>query len=433
MNIFNRCMSTSLSADHPAGKQRDKFMVQDAAPTRKGWLVVCGLLLVMTICHGIITSGLPALDKALLADLDISRADLKLRETIFLLASGVSGLGIGLIASRIAPRFIVVAGLLLLSAVLAAYGHARTIGEIYLLYALLGLCFASAHVVIIVLMIRQWFDKRRALAISVALSGTSIGAAIFPSVTTWALQTHDWRQVLSGMAILPLIVVLPVAFLLRGQPRSDDAVSATSGGQTAGVSRPGKGPVLLLLTAIFAIFFSSTAFLLNLFLYLQDIGLSPQATASGVSLVFVIGLLGKVLVGMAAERWGTYSVWTVKQCVLLAGAVVLSLANPALAFVGLALLGLGWAGCYVLTQVVISDIFAGPSLGRIAGMFIVFEALASGSGVWVAAAMSDYFGSYREAFLLCCGLLSIAIIATLLFRRSLPVRQPAYQAACQAV
>ncbi len=387
--------------------------------TRSGWYTVFGLLLVMAVCHGIITSGLPALDKILLSELGISRADLKLRESIFLLASGCSGLAIGFLTQRLQPRTIVLCGLALLSATLMGYGHARTIGQIYALYVLLGMCYASSHVVIVVLLVRRVLATRQALAISVALSGTSLGSAIFPNLAVAALERFDWRHVLTMLAILPLLILPIVALLLPRQP------AGAAGAQTAAAGGSGVGRRLpphaigLLLVAIFGIFFASTAILLNLFLYLQDIGMDPRAAAAGLSSVFVIGLVGKVLVGAAAERWGTHRVWISQQVILLIGAGMIALANPAIAIPGLLLLGAGWAGCYVLTQVVISDVFAGANLGKIAGGFIVFEAISSGSGVWTAAALFDAYGSYRIAFELCCGLLVMAIIATLLFRRSL--------------
>lgn len=385
---------------------------------RNGWLVVFGLLLVMAVCHGIITAGLPVLDKVLLNELGISRADLKLRESIFLLSSGCSGLAIGLLTQRLQPRTIVLSGLGLLAVTLAAYGHARTIGQIYALYVLLGMCFASSHVVIVVLMVRRCLATRQALAISVALSGTSLGSAIFPNLTVMALERFDWRQVLTMLAVLPLLV-LPIAAVLL--PRSGmSSADAVANGARQGVATrlPGYAIGLLLLT-IFGIFFSSTAILLNLFLHLQDIGLSQPAAAAGLSAFFVVGLVGKVLVGAAAERWGVYRVWTIQQIVLLSGALLLALAGPAVAIPGLLLLGLGWAGCYVLTQVVISEVFAGANLGKIAGGFIVFEAISSGSGVWIAAALFDAYGSYRFAFELCCGLLTMAIVSATLFRRAL--------------
>lgn len=386
--------------------------------SRNGWTIVGALLLVMTVSHGAITSGLPALDKTLLESLNISRADLKLRESIFLFASGLSGLGIGFLTARVRPRTIVLTGLLILSAVLAVYSQARSISQIYLLYAILGLCYASAHVVIVVLMVRQCFEEKRTLAISVALSGTSIGSAIFPGLVVLGLEHFDWREVLTGMAILPLLIFPIVAFLL---PRLHvgETLNPVITPPTTTSSRYRRSPLVigLLLIAIFATFFSSTAFLLNLFLYLQDIGLSPRVTATGVSTVFIVGLFAKILIGMAAERWGTFQVWASQQFILLCGGLILTLAMPSIVFIGLVLLGLGWAGCYVLTQVVIADVFAGPNLGRIAGAFIVFEALSSGSGVWIAAAAADHFGSYQQVFGLCSGLLALAIVATSLFRR----------------
>jgi MFS family permease len=393
---------------------------------RSGWVVVGALLLVMTVSHGVITSGLPALDKVLLESLHISRADLKLRESIFLMASGLSGLGIGFLTSKIPPRTIVLTGLGLLALTLGIYGRADTIEQIYILYAMLGMCYASAHVVIVVLMVGQCFDAKKALAISVALSGTSIGSAIFPSLITVALEQYDWRQVLLALAALPLLILPIVAYFL---PRLKVGETLNPVGKTVAAARTiyRKNPLTvgLLLLAIFATFFSSTAFLLNMFLYLQDIGLTARETATGVSTVFVMGLLGKVLVGMAAERWGVQQVWTSQQVILLAGASVLSLANPKIAYLGLVLLGLGWAGCYVLTQVVISEVFAGPNLGRIAGGFIVFEAISSGSGVWIAASAADTFGSYQKAFILCCGLLCVSIVASLLFRKFAVVKPDA--------
>jgi MFS family permease len=400
------------------------------APARRsGWVVVGALLLVMTVCHGVITSGLPALDKTLLQSLNISRAELKLRESIFLMASGLSGLGIGFLTTKIPPRTIVLSGLALLALVLGIYGQADSIQQIYILYGFLGMCYASAHVVIVVLMIGQCFEAKKALAISVALSGTSIGSAIFPSLITVALEQYDWRQVLLALAVLPLLILPIVAYFLP-RLRVGETLNPVSNAVAIAKAQYRKTPLTvgLLLLAIFATFFSSTAFLLNLFLYLQDIGLTARQTATGVSAVFVTGLVGKVLVGIAAERWGVQRVWSSQQVILLGGAAVLSLAMPEFAYIGLVLLGLGWAGCYVLTQVVISEVFAGPNLGKIAGGFIVFEAMSSGAGVWIAASASDHFGSYQNAFILCCGLLVVAILSTFMFRK-LAIVKPAQVAA----
>lgn len=388
---------------------------------RSGWILVAALLLVMTVSHGIITSGLPALDKAILAELRIGRGDLKLREAIFLLSSGVSGLAIGFVTTRVRPALVVLAGLGLLAATLFLYSRAGTLGQMYALYMLLGLCFASAHVVIVVLMVRERFDTHQALATSVALSGTSIGSAIFPSLTVALLDPLGWRGVLRAMAVLPL-AVLPVAALMLLLPRGG-LVAAVKGivppAAATGTPVEHRSPArtALLMVATFGTFYASTAFLLNLFLYLQDVGMTQATAAAGMSTVFAIGLVAKVLVGLSAERWGVQRVWSVQQAILLAGALVLTTGQRGLMFPGLVLLGAGWAGCYVLTQVVIARYFAGPRLGQLTGAFIVFEAIASGLGVWTGGMMYDVFGSYRVGFALCCALVVVALIAGWQFGR----------------
>lgn len=102
------------------------------------------------------------------------------------------------------------------------------------------------------------------------------------------------------------------------------------------------------------------------------------------------------------------------RCCWAAQSFLLSASLPS---PGLALLGLGWAGCYVLTQVVIADFFAGPKLGQLTGWFIVLEAVGSGCGVWMAGMFYDRFGSYQQGFALCCAMIVIALAAGLLFRR----------------
>lgn len=392
---------------------------------RPGWLVVSGLLLVMIVIHGTITSALPTLDQALLAELGISRADLKFRESVFLLSSGLSGLAIGFIIRYVPPRAIVLAGMGLLALVLFLYGRARSIGELYALYALMGPCYASAHVVIVVVLVRRYFVSHRILATSTALSGTSLGSAILPGIAVRLNESFGWRGALDHLMLLPLVMAPLVAWLVFRKPSAlaaacSEADDSAAGSGAARQAESNRSPtrLLLLSLATFGVFFASTSFLLNLFLYMLDIGLTAQVAAAGLSTVFAVGLVSKVLVGAAAERWGLQPVWLCQQWILLVGAVLLTAAIPGVIFLSLLLIGLGWAGCFVLTQVVIADYFAGPNLAKMTGAFIVFEAIASGTGVWTGAFLHDLFGSYDVAFTLNCAMIVMALFAGTLFARA---------------
>jgi MFS family permease len=391
----------------------------EAAPPFRRWLMVAGLLIAMVIIHGIIQAGLPALDSALLTDLGISRGDLKAREAIFFLASGTSSFLVGLLSRRIAPNFIVFGGLLLLALMLWLYSQAGSIGQIYGIYPFLGLCFASVHVVIVVLLIQRNFATRRAFAISVALSGTSLGAAIFPNLVVHLLKTETWREALAQLAMLPL---LALPFLLLLLPRNGyvgtGAASGKGSAMPEGTIRRTRLRLGCLMMATFGTFYAATSFLMNLFLYLQDVGMKPETAALGMSTVFVIGLIGKSIVGLCAERWGSQTVWLVQQIILLCGAALLTTGVVAILLPGLVLLGLGWAGCYVMTQVVLSEYFAGPKVGQLIGAFFLFEGASSALGTWGAAKLFDVFGSYQVGFTINVLTVTLAIAATLILRRS---------------
>lgn len=392
-------------------------MTADAPSDRgRGWIAVAALLLVMTIIHGTITSALPAFDKAMLAEFGISRGALKAREAIFFMSTGLSGLLVGFVATWFEPRRIMLFGLVLLSATLWTYGHAQTIGQVYVLYLFLGLSYACAHVVVVVLTVRARFVTKQALATSIALSGTSIGAAIYPGMGTLLLQLGGWREALQWLALVPL-AAFPVAYLLLRDTRPRGS-ARTITVEPDGSTHRSPLRLALLMISTFGILFASTSFLMNMFLFLQDSGLAPGMASAGISVFFVAGLIAKPIVGLAAERWGRLPVWSWQNGILLAGAITITFGSGPAILLGLILFGVGWAGCFVLTQVVISDYFAGPKLGRLLGAFIVFEAVASGTGVWSAGAMFDHFGSYRVAFTINCACIVTALFVGLAFRRS---------------
>ena len=397
-----------------------------------GWITVGLLLLMMTVSHGIISAGIPVFDSRIIDELGISRGALKFRDFVQILAAGLGGLSIGYAVSRVPAERICQIGLVLLSASLLAYSAVENIWTVYALHLVLGFCYASAHVVIVVLFVSEWFLAKRAVAIAIALSGTSIGSALFPQVGVLLMGQFDWRGALMGLALFPLLVLPLITLYLRRSPQSlgqtSYGTSDTAGpaeahrgvgsDKTAPFGRKRRRELLLLGVATFGVFYAAAAFILHTFLHLRDQGFGEQAAASGLTIVFLTGLVGKILAGLAADAWGTRQVWLASQVLLLIAALGLTFLHGTWVWPSLFILGLGWAGCYTLTQVMISERFAGPMLSKLVGWFIVFEAVGSGSGSWLTGAMFDLFGSYSVPFMINSGLVAIACGATLLLRPS---------------
>ena len=402
------------------------------------WFTIAQLLVLLTVANGIIATGIPVFDLQILQELGITRGALKFRDFVQIMSAGCAGLGIGYLATRMQPRRIAQLGLLLLGICLLAYGAVRDVRDVYLLHVALGFCYSSAHAIIVVLIVQRWFATRRSGAIGIALAGTSLGSAIFPQVGVWLLGEYGWRQGLQAFAVFPLLLLPLLLVFLKDGPASVGAVrygeaaaadsdrATTAQGQEFAPERPILvSDVVLLALGTFGVFYASAAMAAHTFLNLRDQGLSPQQAATGLSTLFITGLVGKTISGFAADRWGTANVWLVHQALLLLGIASLTYVGIAGRWPGLVLLGYGWGGCFSLTQMMIADRFAGPRLSRLMGWFILFEGLSAGLGSWLTGVLFDRSGNYLMPFTVCILLVVSSIVATTRLRMAIPGSTPA--------
>lgn len=365
----------------------------------------------------------------LLRELDIERGALKLRESLFVLTTGLSGLVVGRIVDRFGPRRVVQFGTLLLGACLLVYSQASHVGTVYVLHALFGLAFCCTHVIVLAVTVSHLMPERRGLVMGILLSATSLGAALMPLLSSQLLERFGWRQALVVYAALAAVNVLVAQFtipsLRRAAPLDEPQSVATSdAAPAAGAWRRlvGRDTILLSLAA-FLIFYTSTTFIHHAFLYLRDNAASVRLAAAGVSLLFLSGLVGKVVSGWIADRWAARSAWLVFQATMAGGAACLAFAPGTLGWVGLVGFGLGWGGCYSLTQVMATSILAGPQLGQLMGFFLIVEASGSALGGVLTGVMFDSLGSYRVPFSLAIAFMLMAMFLTTRVRGSPQARR----------
>lgn len=79
--------------------------------------------------------------------------------------------------------------------------------------------------------INGYFERNRGLALAIALCGTGIGAAVYPTLTNVLVEEFGWRGAYIGLAAISLAVVLPlVIFFFHGpDDRRRDAATGEAG------------------------------------------------------------------------------------------------------------------------------------------------------------------------------------------------------------
>ena len=83
-------------------------------------------------------------------------------------------------------------------------------------YLLIGTFGIAATFVPLMANISFWFEQRRGIAIALCASGNYISGAVWPTVIEAAIRTHGWRATHLAAGLFCLIVMPPLAMLLRG-------------------------------------------------------------------------------------------------------------------------------------------------------------------------------------------------------------------------
>ncbi len=321
------------------------------------WVVVACSFLVLFISQGMTIGGLQVFDEKLLAHLSevsgepVSLGAFKGGLSIMFATAGILGMLAGWLCDKVGPRKLIFAGMVLLAVGYFMYPAVDTLTDIYVISALFGLVLVLCGLMINVYLVSSWFTLKRGLAIGLVLAGTSLGNSVFPKVNNWLLQAADWQQVFAWMAWVPLVTI-PVLFVfLKDSPSIRAGGAAPGSGELPGLTGYSLGEALrsrnFWIVAIIAMctFYGILAMSGHTYLFFRREGYSEASAAWAVSILFVGGLIGKIISGYLAESFGRKRVLLIGLGMMLAGigAMVLSItaASVPLVWGGLVLFGFG--------------------------------------------------------------------------------------------
>ena len=403
-------------------------------PNNYRWIILAVCFFTITFTNGLTLGGLVVFDRELLNYLsevtggEILRQELKLKDAITLWSTAVFAFIAGIIIDRVGVRSLMVSGMFLLSATFYFYAKSDSLADMYIIHIFQGIVLSVSGMVINVVLISKWFNDNRGLAIGVLLAGTSVGNGIFPQINTYLLTISDgdWRQVMMWLALIPLAYA-PILFALikekpedvetkqNNEAKNDFKASSIEGGFTLQETLMSSNFWFLSVMA-FCTFYSILAMIGHVFLMLDGEGYSPQISATGVSIIFIGGFIGKVISGKLAEMIGRKIVLVGGVAMMLAGSLLIVSSifykNPLLIWIGLTLYGTGWGGLYTLIQLLVADLFGLIAIGKIMGVINIIDTIGGGLGPIITAVIYDSTQSYLLPFLVISALLVIALISS---------------------
>jgi MFS family permease len=396
-----------------------------------GWIIAAASGVILLVTNGMTLGGLNVFDKPLLESLSqaagepVSLAGLKARDAITLAVSGLMAPLAGAAADRFGVRPLMLVGALLLSAGYFLYSTADSLSDIYAIHVLFAAALATCGLVVNVILVSRWFVKDRGLAMGIALAGTSLGNGTLPPLNAALMAEVGWRSAFAWVSLLPLFLIPVILFIVRERPADlsvQQPVDHPGGGPPTSASSLELGAALrtgnfwvLALIAMFT-FFS----IIGTQAHMLGRGFSQMDAGLSYTVLFYLGLVGKIASGFLADRFGRKQVFVGTLGIMSAGSVSLNLPGLEVLWIGLVLFGLGWGGLYTLLQLLAADYFGPRHLGKILGAITVLDTLGGGLGPPLIGAIRDNTGSYDNAFMLVSGLVIAALLISTRFRLEKP-------------
>ena len=398
-----------------------------------GWFLLPICLCNITITYGVMHSFSPIF-VALLSEYGLDRAYLSGIFSLFMFVMFAGAVIAGPLLDRYGPRVVIPAGACLMGLGLGGCGWVSSPSQLYLYFGVitgLGACLGGW--VPSTLIIANWFERKRGMAIGVVTSGMGLSILIFVPLAQTLIDRVGWRGAFWGIAVVVLVIGMPLNALFQrakpadsgqapdGDPFDVNGLGTIVGGSEMGFRRDwtlreamGQRSFWMVCLGLFFNPMATFAIALHAMALVVGRGFAPDYVAWVLGLTGVFSIIGRVACGTLSDRIGRKPAYTVFMASAALGVASLLILNQDRSwilslYVVLGGLGLGvGAGMY---PAIVADLFPGPHKGKIMGVVSVFGGFGSGFGSWLVGYLHDITGEYNSGFL--CVL--AAILAAVVF------------------
>ena len=389
-----------------------------------GWIIVIVLAVAQFTEAAEIYPVLGVLIKPMTAEFGWSRSTWTLATSIGTFLGGFAGPLIGPAIDRWGAKWILLISFTVLGIMMIAMAFVQELWQFYVVQIISRFIAQGVINLALVIIIPNWFIKKRARATALSGMGGRFGNAITPIYVQALVSGYSWRvaSVTTGMVILAFSL-LPVALWIKRKPEDigllpdgetpeEHANAAEAAAKTGKpVSKTGdlsftlkqviRMPAFYLLAAgnVFNILVGP-ALNLHMVPYFTDKGIDAGVAVLVTTTLFVSSAGGSLVFGFLSEKFGIRRVITIDYVFMGLGFIfLLMVTNVAGAFAWAVYMGIVQGGGQTLNQVIFADYFGRGSLGAIRGAMTPVQLGAQALGPLLAAMAFDRTGTYFAIFL----------------------------------
>jgi MFS family permease len=396
------------------------------------WWVVGGAVAGLFVCNGpVLSFTFGVFLKPIMADTGWPRSSVSFALSVGGIFSALAVPVLGHMMDRWSIRRVALPGIVLYSLCVTLLGLSpSSFWGFTVLFALAETTSAIQTPLGYAKAIAAWFDRRRGLALGIAMSGVGLGGFVIPQLANNLIERLGWRGAYFCLGLLTLAIAFPAVALWIREPRPGEgerhaAVAVTelpglTTREAAAMSR-----FWILAGAFFLVAVAINGTVAHVVPLLTDHGLSAGSAAAILGIFGLATLTGRLLAGYLVDRIFAPYVATVFFLAPIAGFIFLASAAGSLPAIGVVLMGLGLGTEIDLIAFLISRYFGQRAFGELYGYFFMVFGLGSSLGRFLGGFVYDIAGSYNPALI---GAAVALIAAVTLINRlgtyAYPVRRP---------
>ncbi len=338
-----------------------------------------------------------------------------------LLIGPLFGFVAGWMIDRYGPRRLMISGSLMMGVSLVGLSFSSSLSMFYLFWVFNALGYVFGGPLPCQVLVSRWFDKNRGKAMGIAYLGIGTGGALVPLISAGLVKEFGWHLALGALGVLIILIALPMAYFIKEPPLKQESKELNK--QTMVPIRNILGNPYFYLLAIGSMSCMGAVGGISQHIkyYLNDLHFTQSEAAHVMSLILLISLGGRVLMGWLADVIHRKYVMILIYLMVAISIPLLIIPDfPGRIYLFSVLFGIGLGGNYMIIPLMAADLFGVRALGRTMGIILVADGVAeSVFPMLVGTLYNDVAKSYAIGFIILIGLaLTGAIIVSFLPKTS---------------
>jgi cyanate permease len=376
-----------------------------------GWIIVCVVWLIYFSNVGLLLYGAPAINAGMMAVSGLNEAVVGTAVAICTACQGIFSPVTGLITRRKGVRGLFIAGSAILCGGSALLSFLRPTAGLFIpVYGLLfGIGMTLGGILTAQSTLNNWFDKKKGLALSIALSAGGVSGFLAPPLTEGIVSRWSWQAGWRFIAVMcGLSLVVSVIFMVN-RPGDmnlnlDGAAEKPKEKTTQHIPTLGtvfrSKKIYLIVCGIVTRYMLYYAVITHLIIFLKQRGMGAPQAAGAISVLSLSSLGGRFVAGIAGgkrRRAGLFL--ALANFLSAAGLLLLIPAQTLVVFYAASLcIGLGTGIGYIAQPLVISNEFGAENFPVLNGYIYPANYIIGALGPLFAGIGASAGGTYIPVF-----------------------------------